>query len=67
MAACACILRGTGGRPQEAVLLRKSYIKPNITVHGERNGFNIIAADELPATFPRMTVDTRFYRKAIFE
>jgi N-acetylglutamate synthase-like GNAT family acetyltransferase len=28
----------------------------------ERNGFAQIAADELPSTFPKMALDTRFYR-----
>lgn len=31
----------------------------------EKNGFSVIAADDLPAAFPRMAVDTRFYRKAL--
>jgi N-acetylglutamate synthase-like GNAT family acetyltransferase len=30
----------------------------------ERNGFQQIAAIELPPSFPRMAVDTRFYRRA---
>ena len=30
----------------------------------ERNGFQQIAADELPPSFPKMKVDTRFYRRA---
>lgn len=30
----------------------------------ERNGFAAIAADDLPDTFPRMAVDTRFYTKS---
>jgi GNAT superfamily N-acetyltransferase len=29
----------------------------------ERNGFKRIAVIDLPATFPRMAVDTRFYRR----
>jgi integrase len=40
-AACICILRGSGGRPQEAILLRKSYIRPNMLPDGSRDGFNI--------------------------
>jgi N-acetylglutamate synthase-like GNAT family acetyltransferase len=28
----------------------------------EKNGFERVQADDLPAAFPRMTVDTRFYR-----
>lgn len=28
----------------------------------EKNGFAQVAPDDLPAAFPRMTVDTRFYR-----
>ncbi len=28
----------------------------------EKNGFALVEADELPETFPRMAVDTRFYR-----
>ena len=28
----------------------------------EKNGFSLIAADQLPASFPRMSVDSRFYR-----
>ena len=28
----------------------------------EKNGFSQVAPDSLPAAFPRMTVDTRFYR-----
>jgi N-acetylglutamate synthase-like GNAT family acetyltransferase len=31
----------------------------------ERNGFQQIAANELPASFPKMAVDTRFYRRAL--
>ncbi len=31
----------------------------------ERNGFQQIAATELPPTFPKMAVDTRFYRRAL--
>ena len=31
----------------------------------ERNGFQQITADELPASFPRMALDTRFYRRAL--
>ena len=27
----------------------------------EKNGFSLIAADRLPASFPRMSVDSRFY------
>jgi integrase len=41
LAACACILRGSGGRPQEAILLRKSYVTPNTLPSGQRDGFNI--------------------------
>ncbi len=41
MAACASFLRGTGGRPQEAVMLRKEYIKENILSTGVRDGLNI--------------------------
>jgi integrase len=40
-AACACILRGTGGRPQEAIKLRFSYIRPNWDYAGRRDGYNI--------------------------
>uniref|UniRef100_UPI00345BEAFE GNAT family N-acetyltransferase n=1 Tax=uncultured Caulobacter sp. TaxID=158749 RepID=UPI00345BEAFE len=28
----------------------------------EKNGFALVDADDLPASFPRMAVDTRFYR-----
>lgn len=28
----------------------------------EKNGFELVEADALPASFPRMAVDTRFYR-----
>lgn len=28
----------------------------------EKNGFELVEADDLPASFPRMAVDTRFYR-----
>ena len=28
----------------------------------EKNGFEVVDAADLPATFPRMAVDTRFYR-----
>ena len=31
----------------------------------ERNGFQQIAANELPPSFPKMTVDSRFYRRAL--
>ena len=31
----------------------------------ERNGFQQIAADELPPSFPRMAVDSRFYRRVL--
>lgn len=31
----------------------------------ERNGFQQVPADELPPTFPKMAVDTRFYRLAL--
>jgi N-acetylglutamate synthase-like GNAT family acetyltransferase len=31
----------------------------------ERNGFQQIADDELPPGFPKMAVDTRFYRRAL--
>jgi N-acetylglutamate synthase-like GNAT family acetyltransferase len=31
----------------------------------ERNGFLQIAVDELPASFPRMVQDSRFYRRAL--
>ena len=31
----------------------------------ERNGFQQIPADELPPRFPKMAVDTRFYRLAL--
>lgn len=31
----------------------------------ERNGFAVVDAADLPAPFPRMAVDTRFYRKAL--
>jgi len=31
----------------------------------ERNGFQQIDDDELPPDFPKMTVDTRFYRRAL--
>lgn len=31
----------------------------------ERNGFNLVEAETLPQTFPRMAVDTRFYRLAL--
>ena len=31
----------------------------------ERNGFQQIAANELPPSFPRMALDTRFYRRAV--
>ncbi len=29
----------------------------------ERNGFRQIAGNELPSSFPRMALDTRFYRR----
>lgn len=29
----------------------------------EKNGFDLIAPEDLPAAFPRMAVDTRFYRR----
>jgi N-acetylglutamate synthase-like GNAT family acetyltransferase len=31
----------------------------------ERNGFQQISASELPPSFPRMALDTRFYRRAL--
>jgi N-acetylglutamate synthase-like GNAT family acetyltransferase len=31
----------------------------------ERNGFQLIAAEELPPSFPKMAVDTRFYRRTV--
>ena len=31
----------------------------------EKNGFAEIAAAELPASFPRMAVDTKFYRRVV--
>ena len=31
----------------------------------ERNGFQQIAPDELPPSFPKMALDTRFYRRAL--
>ncbi|MNR72780.1 N-acetylglutamate synthase [compost metagenome] len=31
----------------------------------EKNGFSEIVADELPASFPRMAVDTKFYRRTV--
>jgi GNAT superfamily N-acetyltransferase len=31
----------------------------------EKNGFELIARDTLPATFPVMDVDTRFYRRTV--
>ncbi len=41
MAACACLMRGSGGRPQEVLKLYKSYIRPNFVAPGVRDGFNI--------------------------
>ena len=31
----------------------------------ERNGFQLVPADKLPPRFPKMAVDTRFYRLAL--
>lgn len=31
----------------------------------EKHGFDLIDADDLPDSFPRMTVDTRFYRMCL--
>jgi hypothetical protein len=31
----------------------------------ERNGFQQIAPSELPLKFPKMALDTRFYRRAL--
>jgi N-acetylglutamate synthase-like GNAT family acetyltransferase len=31
----------------------------------ERNGFQLIAAKELPPSFPKMAVDSRFYRRTL--
>lgn len=31
----------------------------------EKNGFTEVAADDLPASFPRMAVDTKFYRRVV--
>ncbi|AYC99902.1 GNAT family N-acetyltransferase [Neorhizobium sp. NCHU2750] len=31
----------------------------------EKNGFSEIPADDLPESFPRMAVDTKFYRRAV--
>ena len=31
----------------------------------ERNGFHLIAASDLPASFPKMAQDSRFYRRAL--
>jgi GNAT superfamily N-acetyltransferase len=31
----------------------------------EKNGFSEVAADTLPSSFPRMAVDTKFYRLAL--
>jgi hypothetical protein len=41
MAACACIQRGAGSRPQEILMLYKSYLRPNFVAPGVRNGYNI--------------------------
>jgi integrase len=41
MAACIAFLRGTGGRPQEAVMLQKKYVKENRLPNGRANGLNI--------------------------
>ena len=35
------MLRGTAGRPQGAILLRKAYIRPIYKRDGSKNGFNI--------------------------
>jgi N-acetylglutamate synthase-like GNAT family acetyltransferase len=31
----------------------------------EKNGFDLVDPDTLPPTFPRMAVDTRFYRRSL--
>lgn len=31
----------------------------------EKNGFDLVSAARLPASFPRMSLDTRFYRRAL--
>lgn len=31
----------------------------------EKNGFAEVAAEDLPTSFPRMAVDTKFYRRAV--
>ncbi|BAQ47912.1 GNAT family acetyltransferase [Methylobacterium aquaticum] len=31
----------------------------------DKNGFHAVAADTLPSAFPRMAIDTRFYRLAL--
>ncbi len=40
-AACGCILRGSSGRPQEAIQARKAYFRPNWIAPGVRDGFNV--------------------------
>ncbi len=41
MAACIAVMRGTGCRPQEVVMLQKRFIKDNIDHKGRRNGIDI--------------------------
>ncbi len=42
LAACLCVMRGTGGRPQEACMLFKSYIQDNKSTEGRADGLNIM-------------------------
>ncbi len=42
LAACLCIMRGTGGRAQEISMLYKSYVQENRTPSGLPDGLNIM-------------------------
>jgi N-acetylglutamate synthase-like GNAT family acetyltransferase len=52
-----------GGRGVRTIFLGTTAVMSAAHRFYEKHGYTFIDAEELPASFPRMAVDTRFYRR----
>ena len=59
------LLRWARDRGLHEIYLGTTAVMPAAHRFYEKNGFALIEAADLPPAFPRMAVDTRFYRKTL--
>jgi N-acetylglutamate synthase-like GNAT family acetyltransferase len=59
------LLAWARGKGLREIYLGTTAVMPAAHRFYEKNGFELIDAAQLPPAFPRMAVDTRFYRKQL--